>query len=438
MSESFTRRTFLSSAVGASLALGLKSTKAEPSPSQPVHTAKKNESLVWPIWNQTDEASLLSALNSGHWGRVDNLATKVREFEALYASKMKAKYCVATSSGTTALMTALGALNIGPGDEVVVSPYTFVATFNAITSNFALPVFADTDIESFQIDPKCIDKAITPETKLIIPVHIGGTPVNIDAIDAISKARSVPYLEDACQAPFAAWRDHPIGTYGVGGCFSFQSSKNLTAGEGGAVLTNNDEFANLCFDYHTPGATKKSISSGRGSNFRLTEFQAAILLAQMQRLDAQYKQRESNALYLRQMISQIGGITPSFLYPGTTHSAWHLFKFRYNSAEFSGLSRTRFVQALAKEKIIASYGYTDLPTSPHVVALASNPHYQKIYGKQAMTDWLSRIQCPVNVRLTQEAVWFPQYTLLKPRSEIERIAQVIAGIKKQSAQLAKA
>ena len=438
MKESLSRRAFIGSAVGASLGLGLKSASADQTPSVSASVPKKKASPLWPIWNSTEENAIVETLNSGHWGRGDGASRKVRSFEEAFSKKMNARYCVATSSGTTALTTALGALNIGPGDEVIISPYTFVATFNSVTSSFALPIFADSDLESFQIDPKRMADAITSATKLLLPVHIGGSPANIDEISALSQSRSVPLIEDACQAPFAEWRGQPVGSFGMGGCFSFQASKNLTSGEGGAILSNNESFANLCYDFHNPGGTKKSLSSGRGGNFRMTEIQGSILLAQMQRLDEQYKHREANALYLRQMMSQIGGITPSLLYPGCTRSAWHLFKFRYNASEFSGLSRTKFVQALVKEKINPSYGYTSLPASTHVMALANNPHYQKIYGRKGMADWVGRIQCPVNDRLVQEAVWLPQYTLLSSRSEMERIASVIAGIKKRSAQLTKA
>ncbi len=391
----------------------------------------------WPRWSGNDEQALVDVLRSGKWGRTSTRNGRVMEFETAFAQRMQAKYCVATSSGTTALLTALGALNIGPGDEVILPPYTFVATFNAITANFALPVFVDSDPKSFQIDAAKIAAALTPATKLLLPVHIAGTPCDLDAVLKISRARNVPLIEDACQAPLAEWRGKPVGTQGIGGCFSFQASKNLTSGEGGAVLTNDEAFANLCYNHHTPGNGKPGPMSGRSANFRLTEFQGALLLAQMTRLEDQAKLRDTNAARLTSLLQQIPGITPAALPEGTTRSAYHLYMFRYDATKFAGLPRARFLQELSKAGVSASSGYTSLNTSPHVNALAANPHYQRIYGKTTMQRWLERNACPVNDRVVEEAVWFGQNRLLVARSEIERVAQVIADLQKRAGDLAR-
>ena len=203
------------------------------------------------------------------------------------------------------------------------------------------------------------------------------------------------------------------------------------------MLTNDEGFANLCFNYHTPGTPKPARTLGRGANFRLTEFQAALLLAQMTRLEAQVKTRDANAAYLSELLQQIPGAQPAKLAPACTRSAWHLYMIRYEAAKFSGLSRAKFLQALAKEGIAASSGYTSLNTSAHVKALADNPHYQRIYGKAAMAAWVDRNRCPVNDRLVEEAVWFGQTKLLAPRTEMERIATAIAGIQKRAGDLAR-
>lgn len=431
MPHPLTRRTFLGSAAGAGLALGLP----RPAVAQPAAAPITKPLSEWPLWDNRDETALLDVLHSGKWGRTAGGAARVKEFETAWATRMKARHCVATSSGTTALLTSLGALNIGPGDEVILPPYTFVATFNAITASFALPVFADTDAATFQIDPAKMAAAVTPATKLLLPVHIAGSPSDLDAISALAKTRHITLLEDACQAPLAEWRGQPVGTIGLGGCFSFQASKNLTSGEGGAILTNDEAFANLCYDFHTPGGAKKSASSGRGANYRLTEFQAAVLLAQLSRLDAQAKTRDANAAYLSQLLRAIPGTTPAALPAGATRSAWHLYMFRYDATKFAGLSRAKFLAALAKEGVAASSGYTSLNTTPHVKALAANPHYQRIYGKEQMAAWVDRNQCPVNDRLVEEAVWFSQTKLLGTRSDMERIASAIASVQKRAGDL---
>ncbi len=401
-------------------------------------SSKKNKAkLDWPRWNQTDEAALLDVLNSGKWGRTGG-GRMVPKFEAVFAERMKAKYCIATSAGTTALLTAFGALGIGPGDEVIMPPYTFVATFNAITCNYALPVFVDTDLETFQIDPNKIKAAITPNTRLLLPVHIGGSPADMAAVNAVGKQHNVTVLEDACQAPLAELRGQPVGTHGLGGCISFQASKNLNSGEGGAVLTNDEQFANLCFNFHTPGGVKHAPSVGRGANFRLTEFQAALLLSQYERLEEQSKLRDNNAAYLTEMLGKIPGIAPARLVDGCTRSGWHLYMWRYDKQHFAKLPRESFLAELSKAGIGASSGYTPLNTSGHVKALATNPHYQRIYGKEAMTRWLESNQCPVNDRLCEEACWLGQTTLLGTRADMERIAESISKIQKRAGDLARA
>jgi dTDP-4-amino-4,6-dideoxygalactose transaminase len=361
----------------------------------------------------------------------------VKEFEKVFAGKMKAKHCVATASGTTALISSLGALDLGPGDEVILPPYTFVATFNVITAHYALPVFVDVDPATFQIDAKKIPAALTANTRVLMPVHIGGYVADLDAVTAIARERKLAVIEDACQAWFAEWKGKPVGNWGTAGCFSFQASKNLTSGEGGAVLTNDEEFATKVYNFHTPTGAKAGQTSGRGANFRLTEFQAALLLAQLTRVDEQFKTRETNAAHLTAELQKIPGIAPARFTDGATRSAYHLYMARYDKKQFAGLSRAKFLAALAQEGLPASGGYAPLNTSVHVKAIATNRHYQRIYGKDRMAQWLERNQCPVNDQLCEDAFWFPQTKLLGSRADMDRIAETIAKVQKRAGELAK-
>ncbi len=443
MPTALSRRKFIGGAAtaGAGLALSAPAARgAKPAPSAAANPATPPTAarVDWPIWDQRDETALLDVLRSGKWGRTGAGGVRVKEFEALFAKRMGAKFCVATSSGTTALLSSLGALNVGPGDEVILPPYTFVATFNAITASFALPVFADVDAASFQIDPAKMAAAITPATKLLLPVHIGGSTCELDAIAEIARTRKIALIEDACQALTAEWRGQPVGTKGIGGCFSFQASKNLTAGEGGAVLTNDEAFANQVFNFHTPGTPKPGQSWGRAANYRITEFQAGLLLAQYTRFEAQQDTRHANATYLASLLAKIPGIALAKLSSGNNRSGWHLFMMRYDARQFAGLSRAKFLQALSKEGVAASGGYGTLNHSPHVKALAANPHYQRIYGKAAMTRWLERNTCPVNDQIIEQAVWLGQTKLLGTRAEMERIVEKIAGVQKRAGDLARA
>ncbi|MES2692014.1 MAG: DegT/DnrJ/EryC1/StrS family aminotransferase [Verrucomicrobiota bacterium] len=446
MKSALSRRTFLGGTAAAGAALCLPASKAAAA-EKAAATAKAAApapagvtaaaGTEWPLFDASDEQALIKVLRSGKWGRTAIANGRVKEWEGVFAERMRAKYCVATSSGTTALISALGALNVGPGDEVILPPYTFVASFNVITSSFALPVFADVDAASFQIDPAKMAAAITPATKVLLPVHIGGSPCDLEAVGKIARDRKITLLEDACQAPGADWQGAPVGTVGIGGCFSFQASKNLTAGEGGAVVTNDEAFVNQVYNFHTPGTPKPVPSWGRASNYRLTEFQAALLLAQYARFNQQQDVRNANATHLTSQLKQIPGIAPAKLLGEKSRSGWHLYMMRYDKRQFSGLSRAKFIEALGKAKIAASSGYATLNLSAHVKALAANPHYQRIYGKDTMARWLERNICPVNDQLVEEAVWFGQTKLLGSRAEMDRIAQTIADIQKRSGELAK-
>lgn len=395
----------------------------------------------WPIFNQVEEKALADVLKSGKWGRLDG--NVMRQFETAYAKLMGAGHSLGVSSGTSALYTILGALDLGPGDEVVIPVYTFIATYNVVVLNYALPVFVDTDIESFQIDSTKVEAAITKQTKAIMPVHIGGSPANIDHLLQISDKHKVPLIEDACQAHLAEWKGEKVGTFGLAGAFSFQSSKNLNCAEGGAIITNNENLIKTCYGFHNQGQGGSSTSFGtgsgtRGTNLRLTEFQGNILLAQMLRLQAQATQRDENAAYLSKLLKEIGGVAPAKLYEGTTRSAYHLYMFRYFKEQFSGLSREKFLQALQAEGIPCDAGYGKMNKDAYVTNLAKNLHYLKIYGEKTMKDWLERSECPQNDKLVSEqSVWFFQTMMIGTRQDMEKIALAIRKIKKYAPQIAK-
>ena len=396
---------------------------------------------AWPVFDETEEKALLETLRSHQWYRGSGKA--VARFEEAYQRLTGAKHCVATSCGTSALYTVLGALEIGPGDEVIMPPYTFVATYNVITLNYALPVFVDSDPETFQIDATKIERAITSNTRAIMPVHLGGSAADMDTILEVANRRKIPVVEDACQAHLAEWRGRKVGTLGLGGCFSFQASKNLNSGEGGAVLTNDDEFAQICNHFHNQGRGAKpneqlGFSATRGSNLRLSEFQGSLLLAQMTRLEEQSRRRTENATYLTRILGEIPGITPAKMYEGCTRNAYHLYMFRYDKEKFAGLDRAKFINALQKEGVPCSGGYAPLNKDGYVRALVKSRHYRKIYSEKELAQWEERNQCPKNDRLCQEAVWFTQNMLLGPRSSMDQIADAIRRLQRHATELARA
>ncbi|HNQ73515.1 MAG TPA: DegT/DnrJ/EryC1/StrS family aminotransferase [Verrucomicrobiota bacterium] len=447
MQNHVTRRKFLGSTTvaGAGLAVGLPQiTRGAEAAAKPAalggSKAFSGSFPGWPVVEAAEEEAVLATLRSKHWYR--GSGKNVARFEDAYQQLTGARHALATASGTAALTTALGALHVGPGDEVITTPYTFVATYNVIVLNYALPIFVDVDPESFQIDADKIEAAITPQTKALLPVHIAGSPADLDKILAIGQRHKLPVIEDACQAHLGEWRGRKVGTLGLAGCFSFQASKNLNSGEGGAVLTNDDQFADACYHFHTQGQAKKvtgasfSYAGTRGSNLRLCEFQGGLLLAQMTRVVAQTQRRTENAQYLTQLLREIPGITPAKLYPGTTRSAYHLYMFRYDPERFARLPRAKFLAALGKEGVGASGGYGPMHRGAYVANLAQDPHFLKVYGEKRMQTWLEQTRnCPQNDRVCEQAVWFTQNMLLGPRTDMDQIAEAIRKIQKYAAEL---
>lgn len=403
---------------------------------QPVRTGGFT---AWPIIGDNDEQGLLTVLRSKRWNRIGGSA--VAQFEQLWAERLGARHCVATSSGTSALVCALNALDIGPGDEVIVPVYTFVATVNPVLLHHALPVFVDTDRETMQLDARKLEAALTKRTRLIIPVHLGGSAANLDAILPIAKKHGIPVLEDACQAHLAEWRGQKVGTLGTLGCFSFQGSKHLNSGEGGAVVTNDTTLADAITSYHNQGRAKPDTGfqyERNGDNRRLTEFQGALLLAQLTRLEAQARTRELNAAYLTKLLNESPGLTPARMYEGCTRNAYHLFMMRYDPAHFSGLKRAQFLKALQAEGIPCSSGYAPLNQEPFLKNTFASRAYRYIYKPQELAALAERNQCPENDKLCQEAVWFTQTMLLGGKEDMEQIAAAVRKIQKQAGALAKA
>jgi len=454
MKTNITRRHFLetSSLAGAGLSLGFANASRGADSSSAAAASKpallggkpacSGSFPGWPVFDQTEERALLDTLHSGQWYRGSGNA--VSSFQAAYAKLTGAKHCLATSCGTSALTTALGALEIGPGDEVILPPYTFVATYNVIVLNYALPVFVDSDPETFQIDANKIEAAITERTKAVMPVHLGGSAVDLDKILEIAGKHKLPVIEDACQSHLAEWRSRKVGTWGTAGCFSFQASKNLNSGEGGAVLTNDDEFAEICRSFHNQGraghggAQHFPYSGTRGSNLRLSEFQGNLLLAQMTRVEEQSKRRTENATYLTSMLREIPGILPAKMYEGCTRNAYHLYMFRYQKEHFADMARAKFMSALGKEGVPCSGGYSPLNKDKYVLGLTGSRHYQKLYPPEALKNWAERNACPRNDQLCQEAVWFTQNMLLGPRTDMEQIAEAVRRIQKHAGEVARA
>jgi dTDP-4-amino-4,6-dideoxygalactose transaminase len=404
--------------------LGGKPVRTEPFPS-------------WPVIEGNDRRTWGDVLESRRWNRLGG--TYVERFEKAWAGQLGARHALATANGTSALVAALHALEIGPGDEVLVPPYTFVATINVILLQHALPIFVDSDLETFQMDARKIETCVTKQTRCILPVHLGGSAANMDVILEVAKKHRLPVIEDACQAHLAEWRHRKVGTLGDLGCFSFQASKNLNSGEGGAIVSNNLELIDICASFHNQG--RGSINSGssysrNGDNRRLTEFQGALLLEQLTRLEDQSQRRQENAAYLTEQLRRISGISPARMYDGCTRNAFHLYMFRYDKSHFAGLPRVRFLKALQAEGIPCSGGYAPLNKEPFVKETLRSRAFRNIYTAERIADCEERnSHCPINDRLCEEAVWLTQNMLLGSRSDMDQIAEAVRKIQKQAGAL---
>lgn len=382
----------------------------------------------WPIYTAEEEQALLSVLHSGAWWSVEG--TQCTEFEKEFAAFQDAKYGVACTNGTAALEISLRALRIGCGDEVIVPPYTFVATASAVLAVGAIPVFVDIDGATLNIDPALIEAAITSRTRAIIPVHIAGRPADMDAILELAHRHGLHVIEDAAQAHAAEWRGTKVGAIGDLGTFSFQASKNLNAGEGGLIVGNNEELADAAWSVANVGRVR----SGRwyehrvlGGNFRLTEFQGALLRIQLQRLPEQTKRRSENAARLRSLLEGLEGIALPAEDSRITMHAYHLFTFRYQAGCFGGLGLKEFVSALSAEGIPCSTGYVPLYREGLFASKAAGIGAWCQVGRQIDYPQLS---LPVCEQVCQDTVWLPQTLLLAEPADMDDVAAAVAKLQR--------
>jgi dTDP-4-amino-4,6-dideoxygalactose transaminase len=265
----------------------------------------------------------------------------------------------------------------------------------------------------------------------------------VDAINALAKRRGIAVLEDSCQSHLAEWRGQRTGAFGKAGCFSFQASKNLNSGEGGAVLSRDEELIQRCYAFHNNGRSRTQAGydfayHGSGINARLTEFQGGLLVTQMARIEAFAKRRDDNANYLKSLLREIGGLAPVDTYEGCTRNAYHLFMMRYDASQFEGLSREAFLKALTAEGIPASSGYDRLNQQPFLRSTLESRGFKAIYSSDRIARWHEQNRTPRNDRVCGEAVWFTQNMLIGSRRDMEQIADAVRKIKSNAASLKKA
>ncbi len=394
----------------------------------PVRDIKARPWPAWPMATEEDVAAVAAVLRSGKWNRwrsdrVEALEEALQEFTG-------AAHVVALASGTAGLEVALKAAGVRPGDEVIVPAYTYIATATAVLQVGGVPVFADIIPETENVDPASIESLITERTRALLPVHVSGLPCDMAAITAVAARHGLRVIEDTAQGIGGMWHGRRLGTIGDAGAYSFQASKNLPGGEGGAVVTNDPEIAERAFmlmhiNYET-----------LGWNYRLPAMTAALILSQLERFPALQARRQANADYLRDALAAIPGIAPTRADSFVTGDGLHGLGVRFISSEFSDgapVPRGAFVKALHAEGIPCALGYGD-------------PVYKSPLFQEAHTRM--REQCPVacdhpamanmdyaNLHLPnverlcgQEALRFNQPLLLGTREDMQDIVDAVAKI----------
>ena len=358
--------------------------------------------IAKPLIGEEEKRAVLEVLSSGMLAQ----GKKVAKFEENFADYIKVKHAIAVNSGTSALHTALLACGIRQGDEVITTPFSFIATANAILYCQAKPVFADIDEKTFNIDPEQIKEKITSKTKALLVVHLYGLPCEMRAIKEICEDYKLLLIEDACQAHGAEYKGKRVGSFGDAGVFSFYPTKNMTTGEGGMITTNNEKIAEKARLIREHGAKQRYLHETLGYNYRMTDIAAAIGIEQLKKLDKMNETRIKNAEILTKGIRGINGITLPFVPLGTKH-VFHQYTIRIT--EDYKLTREQLIEKM-KANGIATMIYYPIPI-----------HKQPLYIKLGYKDKLPNAE-----KACEEVLSLPVHAGVD-RDGINRIIEVIKG-----------
>jgi len=369
------------------------------------------EPPAWPLFDESDRDALMAVLESRVWGGYHDT---VGELERRFAAYHESKYGIACANGTVSLEIALTAAGVNAGDEVIVPPITFVASATAIARVGAVPVFVDVDPDTINLDSLLVERAITERTRAIVLVHFAGCPADLDSFTALCRRHNLILIEDCAHAHGAEWKGQRVGSFGHFGSFSFQGSKNMTAGEGGILITNDPDLAEKARSIanqgrRTGGAWYEHVNLG--TNARLTGFQAALLLNQLERLPQQVITRMDRASDLRAGLTEFVALlgTPAQLDERITAHAFHLFSMSYNGKVLGEVPRDQFVSALQAEGLPAMSGY------PYPI------YHNELFNERPHVIH----PCPVAEGYCRSSVWLPQNALLADKEWMEEALTAI-------------
>ena len=407
---------------------------------KPLWDVKANPWPKWPVWDEKEEKGLLEVLRSGVWSYN---GPKELEFNKAFAKFIGATHALSVANGTVSLQLALEACGIGLGDEVIVPGLTWQATAAAALDVNAIPVLVDVTEDNWCIDPAQVEKAITPRTKAIIPVHLYGGFADMDAIMEIAGRHSLRVIEDCAHKHGGEWSGKRVGSIGDVGSFSFQLSKLMTGGEGGAVTTSDSQLFEKLDALRNCGRRPEIEEGGdkgaghygsegdfiQSGNYRMTDFQAAILIESLKRLPEQNKLRDENAIYLNSLLADLPGIAPIRRDKRETMGAYYNFSFRYNSEEFKGLDVSKFREAMAGElgcDVEASYEPLDACAlyTPH-----TKPRRHRLTDEHWRQIDPARFSLPVCHKIhSAESACFHHTILMGTKADMDLLVKAIEKI----------
>ncbi|MFC1465119.1 MAG: DegT/DnrJ/EryC1/StrS family aminotransferase [Candidatus Brachytrichaceae bacterium NZ_4S206] len=383
---------------------------------------------TWPIFDESDVQMVAEAVRGGVWGGFPEPGRYASQLAAEMARIHTAKHAICMANGTITLMIALQAAGVGWGDEVIIPGYTFAATGWAPLAVGAIPVFVDIDPQTYCISPAAIEAAITPRTRAIIPVHVGCCLADMDAIMQISYRHNLIVVEDAAHAHSAKWNNRGAGSLGHFGSFSLQSTKTLTTGEGGILLTNDDALAEACHSLIDCGRPKdpRGTRFRFGANFRMGELQCALGVAQIRRLETQTQVRAENMAYLGEALSEIPGVHPLQPYPQTTVRPTYRYIFKIEPEAFAGITNARFCEALTAEGIHAWRGWDPMY---HYDLFRPTPETSPVVRNFPDHFRFEHMHLPEIERAsTREAVWLDMEYFLGDHALMDDIVEAVHKI----------
>jgi len=398
----------------------------------------------WPLCNlNSAPRNIADVLSNSKWTQLDG--SYVRAFEKALAQRFGVKYCFSTNTGSEGLDCALNGCEIGPGDEVIVPAYTFISGVNMPFNNYALPVMVDIEPDTFQIDPNKIEDKITAQTRAIMLCHYSGSSANMDAIMAIARKHSLYVIEDACLTAIGEWRGRKLGTIGHAGVMSHQQSKMVPIGEGGHVMGNQEDIMQRAYAWHdygrrvdwSTGLPAKGPLTRLGLNFKMTEFQGAVGMANLETWDEQMRRREAGGKYLDGILPSIPGIAVQRHYPETTRASYYYSLMRYDPRAFNGLPVAKFVRAVRAEGVPITEDEQPKRDEPFMQRTINSRAFHAIYSNQKL-DWYRQTwDCPITQQMCRQGILrIYGHLLITDETVLDAIPDAIQKVQHHSARIA--